>query len=368
MYIFGGIMQIGIIGLLFSGKSTLFSTLLAHQVNPEKGKHKHETERGIVKVPDIRLDKLKDIFGKEKQVNATIEFVKLSEIEKESHRGSGLPAQFLANIKTVDMVLHIVRAFNNDMYPHPDGSIDPDRDINYINSEFLLSDLGIIENRIDKLEKLIQKTQDEHDKKELAVLKKCKAFLDEEHPLRELELSENEELLIRGYQFLTQKKVLYVINISEEQITQSDEMIAQTRKLVTPGCDLTVLSAEIEKEISQLEGEDAKAFLDDLQISEPAADKLIRLTYRLLDVHSFFTIGDTECRAWTIRKGANALKAAGVIHTDMEKGFIRAEVVSYNDLMELGSLQACREKGVLHLEGKEYVVKDGDILYIRFNI
>ena len=359
-------MQIGIIGLLFSGKSTLFSTLLTHQVHTHK--HKQDAERGILQVPDNRLDKLRTLFNKQKQVNATIEFVKLSELEKEGHGGSGLPAQFLANIKTVDMIVHIVRFFTNDMYPHPDGSIDPERDIRYINSEFILSDLAIIEGRIEKLEKLIQKTQDEKDKKELVVLKRCKAFLDEERPLRELDLTEDEEFLIRGYQFLTQKKLLYVLNIDEGQIKNTDEIINSMKKIVTPGCDLTALSAGIEKEISQLNSEDARAFLDDLQISEPAVDKLIRLSYNLLDVHSFFTIGDDECRAWTIKTGATAYKAAGVIHTDMEKGFIRAEVVSYSDLIQFGSLQACREKGVLRLEGKEYIVKDGEILYIRFNV
>jgi GTP-binding protein YchF len=361
-------MQIGIIGLLYSGKSTLFSTLLAHQAHTSDSKYKMDAERGIIKVPDERLDRLTSLFNKEKKVNATIEFVKVTGIEKESHKGKGLPAQFLANIKTVDMILQVVRYFDNDSYPHPNGSIDPKRDITYINNEFLLSDLEIIENRIEKLEKTIMKTQDEKEKKEMEVLKKCKDYLEEERPLRELKLNEQEELLIRGYQFLTAKPVLYVINIAENEIQNTEKIVEQMKQVISPGCDLTTLSAEIEKEISELDTDDAGNFLNDLKISEPATHKLIRLSYQLLGVHSFFTIGDRECRAWTIKNGMNAQRAAGIIHTDMEKGFIRAEVVAYNDLMELGSLHACREKGVLRLEGKDYMVKDGDILNIRFNI
>jgi GTP-binding protein YchF len=364
----GGNMQVGIIGLLYSGKSTLFSTLLAHQAHTADSKYKMDAERGIIKVPDERLDKLTDLFNKEKRVYATIEFVKVTGIDKESHKGKGLPAQFLANIKTVDIILHIVRSFNNEMYPHPEGSIDPKRDINYINNEFLLSDLAIVENRIEKLDKMIMKTQDEKEKKELEILKRCKDYLEKERPLRELKLEEYEELLLRGYQFLTAKPMLYIINISENEIQNSDKITGQLKHIIPPDCEITSLSAEIEKEISELDTNDAQVFLNDLKISEPATNKLIRLSYQLLDVHSFFTIGEHECRAWTLKKGTTAHRAAGIIHTDMEKGFIRAEVVSYNDLMELGSLQACREKGVLRLEGKEYIVKDGDILNIRFNV
>ena len=361
-------MQIGIIGLLYSGKSTLFSTLLAHQAHISDSKYKMDAERGIIKVPDERLDKLTALFNKEKKVNATIEFVKVTGLEKESHAGKGLPAQFLANIKTVDMILHLVRSFDNDNYPHPNGSIDPKRDMDYINNEFLLSDLLIIENRIEKLEKTILKTQDEKEKKELEVLKKCKHYLDDERPLRELMLNEQEELLIRGYQFLSAKPVLFVINISENEIQNTDKITGQMKQYISTGCDLTTLSAEIEKEISELNPNDAMAFLNDLHISEPATTKLIRLSYQLLNVHSFFTIGAHECRAWTIKRGMNAHQAAGIIHSDMEKGFIRAEVVSYNELIALGSIHACKEKGILRLEGKEYVLKDGEILNIRFNI
>jgi hypothetical protein len=361
-------MQIGIAGLPFSGKTTLFDTILVHKSADESRKHKTETERGMVKVPDERLDKLTEMFNPQKQVNATIEYIKVTGIEMEGHKGTGLPAQFLNNVKFVDTILLLVRNFENDMYPHPMESIDPLRDINYINSELLISDLGIVENRVGKLEKLVMKTQNERDKRELKVLQKCQTFLEEEKPLRELELDENEELLIRGFQFITIKPLLYVININEADLSKADQIVSDLKKVVTPGTKITALSAEIEKEISQLDEEDAQVFLEDLQITEPATEKLIRVSYELMGLQSFFTVGEDECRSWAIIKGTRAQKAAGQIHTDLEKGFIRAEVVSYDNLMQHGSMNACKEKGVLRLEGKEYIIKDGDILNIRFNV
>lgn len=361
-------MQIGIVGLPFSGKTTLFDTLLAHKKLDESHKYKSESERGIVKVPDKRLDDLTKIFKPKKQINATIEYIKVTGIEKEGYKGSGLPAQFLSNVKFVDTILLVVRKFENDMYPHPMASVNPVRDINYINSEFLISDLAIIENRVEKLEKLVMKTQNEREKRELAVLKKCQQFLEQEKPLRELDLDEHEELLIRGFQFITLKPLLYVVNINESDIDKSDQVITDLQNIVTKGTKITALSAEIEKEISRLNEEDAQDFLKDLQISEPALIKLIRESYELMGLQSFFTVGEDECRSWPIKKGTNAQKAAGEIHSDLEKGFIRAEVVSYENLMQHGSMNACKEKGLLRLEGKDYIVKDGDILTIRFNV
>lgn len=359
-------MQIGIVGLPFSGKTTLFDTLLAHKSADDTYKQKSEAERGIVKVPDERLNKLTEIFNPKKQVNATIEYIKVPGIE--GQKGNALPTQFLTNVKYVDTILLMVRHFDNDMYPHPLEKVDPVRDINFINSEFLFHDLAIAETRIEKLEKLVMKTQNDRDKRELKILQKCKEYLEEEKPLRELKIDENEEFLIRGFQFLTIKPLLYVVNINENEISKSEQIISELNDVITPGTKITALSAEIEKEISQLEGEDAQVFLEDLQISEPATQKLIRVSYELLGLQSFFTVGEDECRSWTITKGTNAPKAAGVIHTDMEKGFIRAEVVTYDDLIRNGSLSVCKDKGVMRLEGKEYIVKDGDIMSIRFNV
>jgi len=361
-------MQIGIAGLQYSGKSTLFATLLKHKSHDEQGKYKTETERGIVKVPDSRLDKLTAIFNPKKQINATIEYIKVPGLDQEGHKGSGLPAGFLSNIKTVDLVLVMIRDFESEMFPHPMQNIDPKRDISFIHSEFILNDLAIVEARIEKLEKLVMKTQVEKDKRELVVLKKSLQFLEQEKALRELDLDEQEEMLIKGYQFITQKPILFVLNIAENKVAETNKIIADYKNLIPPGTMVTALSAEIEKEISELDQKDAKTFLEDLKISEPATEKLIRATYELVGLQSFFTVGDDECRAWTIKKNTRAQKAAGEIHSDMEKGFIRAEVVAFDEFIQHGSLHACKEKGVLRLEGKEYIVQDGDIISVRFNV
>lgn len=361
-------MQIGIVGLPFSGKSTLFDTLLAHKLKESSGKFKSDMERGIVQVPDNRLQKLTAIFDPLKTVHAIIEYIKVPGLDKEGHKGGGLPAQFLSNTKTVDLILIMIRAFESEIYPHPMGNIDPGRDINFINSEFLINDLSIVENRIEKLEKLVIKTQSEKDKRELAVLKKCQAILEEEKPIRELELDIYEEMIIKGFQFLSAKPLLYVINLAESDIDKGDSITGRYQANIDPKCKVTALSAEIEKEIAELDEEDARIFLTDLNITEPATKKLIRVSYDLLGLISFFTVGEDECRAWTIRNGTSAQQAAGTIHTDMEKGFIRAEVVGYKTLVDEGGWQQCKEKGVLRLEGKEYTVKDGDIMSIRFNV
>jgi len=361
-------MQIGIVGLPYSGKSTLFDTLLAHKTHESSGKYKSEAEHGVVQIPDERLDKISKVLESQKTVHTTIEYIKVSGLEKEGHKGTGLPAQFLANLKLVELILVVIRNFDNEFYPHPMGNVNPERDIKYINSEFLLNDLSIVENRSEKLEKLIMKTQSEKEKKELEVLKKCQVILEEERPIRELDLDENEELIIRGFQFLSAKPILFVLNIAESDIDKSEELIENLKPCLSKKCSITALSAEIEKEISQLDAEDAEAFLADLHITEPATHKLIHRSYDLLGLISFFTGSEKECRAWTITYGYTAQKAAGAIHTDMEKGFIRAEVVPYDVLLDQGSFQACKEKGVLRLEGKEYIVQDGDVLTMRFNV
>jgi len=357
-------MQIGIIGLPFSGKSTIFSTLLKHKTEEPGGKM--ATERGIVKVPDERLDKLTAMFNPKKKVNATIEYLKVPGLDKDNSQG--LSSQFLANLKTVDTLLIVIRNFENEIYPHPLNRVDPKADIVLINSEFIISDLAIVETRLEKLGKMIQKTQVDKDKKEFALMEKLRDQLEQERPLRELDFSEAEYQLLRGYQFLSAKPALYVLNIAEDLIPKAEAIEAQLSALLTKNSAMTTLSAEIEKEISDLEEEDARVFMEDLNITEPALNKLIRTSYDLMGFISFFTVGEDECRSWTIRKGTNAQKAAGVIHSDLEKGFIRAETVHYSDLIGQGSLNACKDNGLLRLEGKEYPVRDGDILNIRFNV
>lgn len=360
-------MQIGIVGLPFSGKSTIFQTLLKHKSSDTSG-GKSEAERGIVKVPDERLDKLAELFKPKKKVHSVIEYIKVPGFEGDGSKPQGLPPQFLANVKTVDALLVVIRNFHNQYYPHPFGRIDPEKDIEFINSEFLLSDLQIVETRMEKLEKMVKKVKNDRDLRELAMLRRFSEQLEQEQPLRELDLTEDEKLLMKGFQFITAKPLLYLINISEDQIKEADRIEQSLLKFATPHCTLTTMSVEIEKEISELGPEDAEIFMEDLGIQEPALYKMIRTSYELMGLISFFTISDDECRAWTIPEGTRARKAAGTVHTDMEKGFIRAEIVHYDDLIALGSFNACKEKGVLRLEGKDYIVKDGDVINVRFNV
>lgn len=359
-------MEIGIVGLPYSGKTTLFSTLLKHK--PADPGAKQSTERGIVKVPDERLDKLTGMFNPKKKVNSVIDYIKVPGLESDGDKPQGLPVQFIANLKTVEAILVMVRDFENEYYPHPFDSVSPERDIEFIHGEFLLSDLLIVESRVEKLEKMVMKIKNDRDIRELALMHRLKERLELEKPIREMELSEDEKKMLKGYQFLTAKSLLYVINIAEENISNAAEIEKRLQKYVTPNCAMTTLSAEIEKEISELGEEDAAVFMEDLGIKEPALAKLIRASYELLGLISFFTVGEDECRAWTIKKGTKAQQAAGVIHSDLEKGFIRAETVHYDDLIAQGSLNACKDKGLLRLEGKEYLVKDGDVLNIRFNV
>jgi GTP-binding protein YchF len=289
-------------------------------------------------------------------------------LEKDGHEKTGFPPQFIANLKNVDVLLILLRAFESDLYPHPSGKVDPQRDKHFIETEFILNDYVIIENRIQKLEKQVMKIQDAHDKKELEVLQKCMTHIEQEQPLRTLTLDETDKNAIRGFQFLSEKPVLFTLNIAEEDIPNTDKIIEQWQKELGSNCSITALSAEIEKEIAELEPSDAEIFLKDLEITEPAVTRLLHASYNLLGLGSFFTYSEKECRAWTFHYGITAQKAAGLIHTDMERGFIRAEVVAFEKLRELGSMQECKEKGQMRLEGKDYIVQDGDIMTIRFNV
>ncbi|GAB4343345.1 MAG: redox-regulated ATPase YchF [Calditrichia bacterium] len=361
-------MEIGIIGLPFSGKTTLFATLTGQEPAAGHG-GKVEVHRGVVKVPDERLDKLTAIFNPKKQVNATIEYLEVGGLEKDAAEGKGFDSQFLTVLKNTDVLLHVVRAFENEVYAHPLGSVDPVRDVNLVESEFILSDLTIVENRIMRLEKQLQKVKNAEDARELELMKKCREALEAEKPLREVEFSDEEERKLRGYRFLSAKPLILVINYGENDISKEAEILAPLREFAEkPWVELAGLSAKVEMEISQLEDEDRQMFLEELGIAEPALPKLIRKSYELLGLISFFTVGEDECRAWTIRQNTPAQKAAGAIHSDLERGFIRAEVVAYDDFMANGSLAKCREKGVLRLEGKDYIVKDGDIINVRFNV
>jgi len=361
-------MQIGIIGLSYAGKSTLFTTLLQHKSETAVLKAKQQLERGTIKVPDERLDRLSELFQPRKTVPATVEYIKLPGLENGQNSQRGLAPELIAEAKTLDVLLLLVRAFENDMVPHPFERIDPRADIEHIEMEFIISDLVVVENRIARIQKRPAGLLSREDKQELELLEKCRGFLEEETALREHEWNAEERKRLRGFQFLTLKPVLYVVNVGEEELVAGDRIREEYHDLESDYSDVVVLSAQIESEIVHLEPADQELFLQDLQIERPALHQVIRSSYRLLGLMSFFTVGEDECRSWTIVQGSRAPQAAGAIHSDLERGFIRADVVAYQDLIQEGSLQSCRSAGLLRLEGKEYIVQDGDVMEIRFNI
>jgi hypothetical protein len=358
-------MQIGIIGLQFSGKTTLFHTLTKTEFN-EAGTDK--VNIGVVKVPDKRLDKLTEIFNPQKQVNATIEFVDIPGIALSDDGKLKITTQFLSQVRTNDALLFVVRAFKNDSVPHPTSEINPVKDIEFLTTEFILSDMAAIENKIEKIKKDIMKIKNDQILKEQELFNKLYAHIEKLLPLRMLELTAEEKKLISGFQFLTLKPMIVAVNLSDDDILNEKEIVEKIKSEISDkSVTITPLSAKIEYEISQMSEEEAKEFMKDFGIMESALDNVVRTSYDSLGLQSFFTAGEDECRAWTIKKGYTAQEAAGVIHSDFYQKFIRAEVVAYDDFIKYGSFAKCKEAGVWRLEGKEYIVKDGDILNIRHN-
>lgn len=359
-------MQIGLTGLPFSGKTTLFQTLTDIHLDAA-AMQKKESNLAMVKVPDKRLDKLTEIFNPKKKVTATIEIFDLVGIQKGDNTSSQFSSQFLTKVRTNDALIHVVRGFKDDSVPHVDGSIDILRDIKTLDEEFLFTDLAWLEGRFDKLEKDLRKPKSKDDAaKEIEVMKRWQQALESETPLRDLELSEEEVKYIKNYQPLTAKPMLIALNLDENDVAHSDKIMSAVReKLTGKNIIIEPFFAKIEMELSELPDDEKAMFMDEYGITESALSRLIRSSYELLGLQSFFTVGEDECRAWTIKNGMTAQESAGVIHTDFYKKFIRAEVVGYKDFMENGSLPACKDKGLLRLEGKEYIVVDGDILNIR---
>ena len=361
-------MQIGIVGLSLSGKTTLFNALTGQQESTGFDAGTREKHVAVVKVPDTRLDNLHELVPQARKVQTTIEYIDMAGVEKGSGR-SGFDTQFLGDLRQTDALLMVVRGFENAAVPHPDGSIDAHRDFSAISDEFLLSDLAIVENRLSRIERQIRKAKNDAMEREKALLKSCLAHVEEGKPLREMDLNDEETKLLRGFQFLTLKPTLIAINIDEADIPRSDEIENGFRaKYQTANTDFIALSAEIEMEIAQLSKADAALFLKEMSIKEPALSRMIRYSHNLLGLLTFFTFGENEVRSWTLKKGSTARTAAGGIHSDMERGFIRAETVKYGALLQQKSLAKCRETGVLRLEGKEYIGKDGDVITFRFNV
>lgn len=362
---FEDIMQIGIVGLPYSGKTTLFQTITKTFIDPAMVT-KSESHQAIVKVPDERLIKLTEIFNPKKTVNAVIEFVDVVGLQKGEQGSTQFTTNFLAKVKTNDALLQVVRVFEDESVAHPDGSIDLVRDIISFETEFILSDMQIVENRIAKIKKQILKLADDLLKRELPVLEKCLDALQNETALRDISLNKDELKILKTYQLLTIKPMLIALNLDENQITKKDEYVKKAKGVVK-GENTKILAffGKVEKEMAELSEEDAAIFMEDYGITESALNVIIKESYALLGLHSFLTAGEDECRAWTIRKGENAQEAAGEIHTDFYNKFIRAEVVGYEDFLSAGTFAKAKEKGTWRLEGKEYIVKDGDIVSIR---
>lgn len=366
-------MKLGIVGLPNVGKSTLFNSLT--KAGAESANYPFCTidpNVGIVPVPDERLKKLGDMYKSKKVTPAVIEFVDIAGLVKGASKGEGLGNQFLANIREVDAIVHVVRCFEDTNVVHVDGNINPVRDIETINFELIFSDIEILERRIAKTAKGAR--MDKTLAKEMDLLERIKKHLEDGNMAKSFELSEDEDEVawFKSYNLLTAKPVIYAANVAEEHLADdgaSNPFVEEVRKqAASENSEVFVICAQIEQEISELDDEEKAMFLEELGLKESGLEKLIKASYSLLGLISYLTAGEDETRAWTIVKGTKAPQAAGKIHTDFERGFIRAEVVNYQDLLDCGSLSAAKEKGIVGLEGKEYVVKDGDVMLFRFNV
>lgn len=355
-------MQLGILGLPKSGKTTLFNTLTASHQATDKYSSSNQTNMGVANVRDVRLETLRDLFNPKRYVPATVQYVDIPGMK----RGESAESLDLAKLKMVDALVHVIRAFDDPEILHPEGSVDPARDMINVDLELILADHEIVERRIERLDKAVKRGLNPEEQREKALLSEIiLPALESEKPLREVELDPEDERRLRGFQLLSAKPLLLVINADEARAAAAPESFGIE---IRPQVRAVTVSAPIEQEISALSPEEQKDFLADLGLSEPSLDRVTRASYDLLGVISFFTVGEDEVRAWTIRRGTKAREAAGAIHSDIERGFIRAEVVHCDDLIRLKTMAACRDAGVLRLEGKEYVMKDGDVAHFRFNV
>ena len=363
-------LKCGIVGLPNVGKSTLFNCLSNAKAQSANFPFcTIEPNVGTITVPDSRLNRLEELVSPEKVVPTTIEIVDIAGLVKGAHKGEGLGNQFLANIREVDAIIHVLRCFDDGNVVHVDGSVDPVRDKDVIDTELQLKDLETVEKKASGIQRKA-KTGDKDAAKEYEIYKTLIDHLEGGNSARSVDLEEDKLEILKDLQLLTAKPVLYLCNVDEGSVKDGNEMVEKVREAVKEeNAEVLILGAAIEADINELETyEERQMFLEDLGLEEPGVSKLIRSAYKLLNLQTYFTAGEKEVRAWTIKKGMTAPQAAGVIHTDFEKGFIRAEVIKYDDFSELGSEAACKENGKLSVEGKEYVCEDGDVMHFRFNV
>ena len=360
----------GIVGLPNVGKSTLFNAITKKNILAANYPFATiDPNVGIVTVPDKRLEYLVEKEMPEKVVPTSYEFIDIAGLVKGASKGEGLGNKFLSHIREVDAICEVVRCFEDSNITHVEGNVDPIRDIDIINLELIFCDLEVVENRLGKIEKKAVTTKDKEALKEVEVLKRVKEALENNIPIRRLEFTEEEDKMLKNFSLLTKKPIIYMANVSENDIVLGNNYVKQVEEYASKeNAKVVMLSAKVESELSELDDESKEMFLTDLGLSESGLDKLITATYDLLGLATFFTAGKDECRAWTFKKGMKAPECAGIIHTDFEKGFIRAEVTSFDDYKEYGGEKEAKEAGKMRLEGKEYLMQDGDIVFFRFNV
>ena len=361
----------GIVGLPNVGKSTLFNAITNQKILAENYPFATiEPNVGIVTVPDERMDKLKDMYNPERFIPTAYEFTDIAGLVKGASKGEGLGNKFLSHIREVDAIVEVVRCFDNGKIIHVEGNIDPIRDIETINLELSIADLDIINNRLEKVKKKARTTKDKDSLLEVEALEKAKTALETNVTLRQVDFSKEEKNILKSYSFLTIKPIIYLANIDEQELGQPDnEYVKLVKEYATrENAQVVSLCAKTEEDLSELDDSDKQEMLEVLGLESSGLDKLIKATYDILGLATYFTVGKDEVRAWTFKKGMNAKECAGIIHTDFEKGFIRAEVISYEDLIECGSELKVKEAGKARLEGKEYLMQDGDICHFRFNV
>ena len=364
-------LKAGIVGLPNVGKSTMFNAITKKNILAANYPFATiEPNVGVVTVPDSRLTFLCNLYMPKNEVPTTFEFTDIAGLVKGASKGEGLGNKFLSHIREVDAIVEVVRCFDDENIIHVEGKTDPIRDIEIINIELILADLEIIENRINKISKKAETTKDKDTVLELSVLKKCQEALIKNQPIRNLELTEDEIQAIRAFNFITLKPIIYVANVKEDDVVLGENEYTKKVKeyAANENNSVIVMCAKMESELAELEESDKKQFLNELGITSSGLDKLIFATYNLLGLQTFFTSGPDECRAWTFRKGMTAKECAGLIHSDIQRGFIKAEVTSFSDLEALGDEKKVQEAGKLRIEGKDYLMKDGDICYFRFNV